>query len=182
MWRIATQINVSKYSKLGQVGLRIEHNLEICNFFRKAPITQILMICHLLPFAKSGQKIPGIASQFAMHFYILKIYSRYLLCTCICIHVAVSFIEVYRILFEIFVCWLNLLINQIWRGKLFPAGQHYCIKQGSWTHVCERVGYMCLFSHMYETVEKTYIGHQNSSCHMLWMVQCIKLFNNYVHT
>ena len=27
------------------------------------------------------------------------------------------FIEVYRILFEIFVCWLNL---QIWRGKLFP--------------------------------------------------------------
>ena len=53
----------------------------------------------------TGNNLTGIASQFAMHFlYSWLLYK-------ISFVLQFSFIEVYRILFEIFVFWLNLLIK-----------------------------------------------------------------------
>ena len=68
--------------------------------------------CKLGQLHYAGNNLPGIASQFAIHFYMTAIQDIF--CVAVFLHRSVQ-----NLVWNI--CLLTEFASQIWRGKLFPA-------------------------------------------------------------
>ena len=68
---------------------------------------------------RPGNNVPGIASQFAMHFYMTSIQGIF----CVAVFLqGFTFRSGQNFVWNI--CLLTEFTNQIWRGKLFPGPWH----------------------------------------------------------
>ena len=87
----------------------------------------------------AGNNLPGIASQFAMHFYMTAIQHIF------CDKAVFLHRNVQNLVWNI--CLLTEVANQIWRGKLFPAQPWKLIViESSGLHTCLASSIMRRFS------------------------------------